>query len=68
VRIWSSGKAIGRRRCFGGRILFFPKQRPIPLERPAVQEANTAVIGLEGAERTAMLAQADQPGAHFRLA
>jgi len=44
-----SGKATGRRRCFGGRILFFPEQLPVQVKRLAVKELDAAMIGLEGA-------------------
>jgi hypothetical protein len=52
----------------GGRILFFPKQGPVQIEGPTVQELDPAVIGLERAERQAALAQPEQVNAHLFLA
>src|SRR4051812_28703095 len=67
LRIRASGRATGSRRCFGGRILFFPKQRPAAIQRPAVKELDAAVVGLEGAEGHAPLATPEQVGAHLGL-
>jgi hypothetical protein len=63
-----SGKATGRRRCFGGRILFFPEQLPVQVKRLAVKELDAAMIGLEGAQCHTPLTQGDEVGAHFCLA
>jgi hypothetical protein len=68
ARTWLSGRATGRRRCFGGRILFFPEQGPVPVERLAVEELNAAMIGLEGAECQTPLAQPKEPDPHFFFA
>ena len=43
------------------------KQRPIAIERPAVEELDTAVIDLERAERDATIPQAEQVAAHLFL-
>src|SRR4051794_23083665 len=68
LRTGASGRATGRRRCFGGRILFPPEQRPIAFEGPAIQELDAAVVGLECAERHAALAQFKQVRTYLRLA
>ena len=66
ARTCSSDRTSGRRSCLGGRILFL-KQRPIAIERPAVEELDTAVIDLERAERDAALPKAKQVAAHLFL-
>jgi len=68
ARIWTSDSTTGRRRCLGGRILFFPEQRPVPIEGPTIKELDPAVIGLERAERQAPLPQSEQVDAHLFLA
>ena len=68
ARIWVSDRTTGRRRCFGGRILFSPKQRPVPVEGPAVKELDAAVVGLERPERQTPFTQSEQIGAHLLLA
>ena len=68
ARIWVSDKTTGRRRCFGGRILFFPKQRPVQVEGPAIEELDAAVVGLEGPQSQTPLAQPEQICAHLFLA
>jgi len=68
ARTWRSDRTVGSRRCFGGRILFPPKQRPVALQRPAIKELDAAVIGLEGAECHAPLAQAETIDANLILA
>ena len=64
ARTCLSDRTSGRRSCLGGRILFL-KQRPIAIERPAVEELDTAVIDLERAERDAAITQAKQIAAHL---
>ena len=66
ARTCSSDRTSGRRSCLGGRILFL-KQRPIAIERPAVEELDAAVIDLERAERDAALPKAKQVAAHLFL-
>src|ERR1700752_841417 len=66
ARTCSSDRTSGRRSCLGGRVLFL-KQRPIAIERPAVEELDTAVIDLERAERDAALPKAKQVAAHLFL-
>jgi len=51
----------------GGRILFL-KQRPVAIQRLAVEKLDAAVIGLERAERDPALAQLKQVPAYLCLA
>ena len=54
--------------CASAAESFFPEQRPRPVERPAVEEPDTAVIGLERTVGDASLTQGEQVAAHLCLA
>jgi len=47
---------LGKTELLGWANSFFFKQRPVAIERPAVEELDAAVIGLERAERGAAFA------------
>src|SRR5262245_52352185 len=60
---------VGRRCLRGGRTRFLGEQRPVAIERTRIEEADAAVIGLEGpACATALIAQMQEIGAHLLLA
>jgi hypothetical protein len=58
----------GSRFCRGRAILFFPKQRPNPVERLAEEEPQRGASNLEGAARRAASAQFQQVGPDLLLA
>jgi hypothetical protein len=60
---------VGRRCLRGGRTIFLGEQRPVAIERTRIEEADAAMIGLEGAARnTALIPQMQQVGANLLLA
>jgi hypothetical protein len=52
-----------------GARVFLGEQRPVAIERTRIEEADAAMIGLEGAARnTALIPQMQQVGANLLLA
>jgi hypothetical protein len=52
-----------------GARVFLGEQRPVAIERTRIEEADAAVIGLEGAARnTALIPQMQEIGANLLLA
>ena len=67
-RACSSVSHSGSRFCRGRAILFFPKQRPNPVERLAEEEPQPGASNLEGAARRTAPAQVQQVGPDLLLA
>ena len=67
ARTCSSDRTAGSRVVWAGEF-FFLKQRPVAIQRPAIEELDAALIGPERAERDPALTQTEQIAPYLFLA